>query len=229
MNLPPSSIAQLIHSKRLPARDSFIEKGTKTIENDDWVVKLKPILNTNKQIRVHKMFGTIAYLVGSDKRFAQLYKNRLFLRLSDSNLAENPNIKDYHPNSNKGVLVGLYSPNSLTLETPMETVIHYLEQSIDISHQLSVKPPKPQRLKDNLNLTVSIERMLKSVNIRTPKDLEATGSVAAFVKLHQRYPIKDELILKLEGAIQSIHWNVLPSDLRTKLLNEIRYTGKIMK
>ncbi len=83
------------------------------------------------------------------------------------------------------------------------------------------KAALPTRLKDLPNLRFANERMLRKIGIQTAEELRETGAVDAYqaLKKQQNGLLQPELILALEGAIQGMHWSVIPTKRREELLN----------
>ncbi|WP_277432143.1 TfoX/Sxy family DNA transformation protein [Vibrio sp. 1180_3] len=72
------------------------------------------------------------------------------------------------------------------------------------------KEATKSRLRDQANMSVSIERKLASIGILTFSDLRHKGAVAAYLELKKRNPDYSEQILyKLQGAILGVHYSLL--------------------
>jgi len=59
---------------------------------------------------------------------------------------------------------------------------------------------------------------LVEAGIETPAQLEALGSVAAFLRVRAQRPrVSKNLLYALEGALLDLHWAKLPADLKRRL------------
>lgn len=96
------------------------------------------------------------------------------------------------------------------------------QQALRLAQQekLQKSTTKPNRLKDLPNLRFTNERMLRKVGIQTAEQLRQTGAINAYLALQQQQsvPLQPELILALEGAIQGLHWSVIPAQRKAELL-----------
>ena len=60
---------------------------------------------------------------------------------------------------------------------------------------------------------------LRQVGVRTQADLEALGSVAAFIKVKRAgFRPSLNLLYALEGALLGCHWQQVPEDRRSEML-----------
>ncbi len=63
---------------------------------------------------------------------------------------------------------------------------------------------------------------LRQVGIRTEEDLRDAGAVAAFVKVKRAgFRPSLNLLYSLEGALTGCHWQQVPTERRTQMLEEV--------
>ena len=73
-----------------------------------------------------------------------------------------------------------------------------------------------QRLR---NLGPKSTRMLHSVGIETVEDLQALGSIAAYLRVKSQYPSASlNLLWAIEGALSDSDWKAVASNERMRLL-----------
>ncbi|OBT12099.1 hypothetical protein A9264_02875 [Vibrio sp. UCD-FRSSP16_10] len=96
-------------------------------------------------------------------------------------------------------------------------------RSIDIAKSDKLKCACHDRLRDLPNLQLSIERMLARVGILDVTRLKHLGSTECFRKLQSIYglDLNVNLLWKLEGAIQGIHFTLLQHSIKNELLIKV--------
>ena len=77
------------------------------------------------------------------------------------------------------------------------------------------------RLSDMPNIGSELEKLLIEIGIRTPEDLEKTGSVETCRLLNLNGPTCYSKLYALEGAILGIRWHQLPKGHMNKLKEEM--------
>lgn len=83
---------------------------------------------------------------------------------------------------------------------------------------------KVPRIRELINLQFNIERMLSKVGVNDCNTLKQIGAVYAYALLKQRYgmQISDQLLWKLYGAIEGVHWWLLQEPTKKRLLSQYR-------
>ena len=62
---------------------------------------------------------------------------------------------------------------------------------------------------------------LRTIGINSRDDLNAIGPVEAYTRIKQRdIKVSKVLLYALYGALNDLHWNDLPSDLKQQLLQQ---------
>ncbi|PSU31695.1 TfoX/Sxy family protein [Photobacterium lutimaris] len=191
-----------------------------------------------KAITVKCMFG--GYGVFADGHiFAILVKDDIYLRASNSKLSEY---------KEKGFNCYTYSkPNRLHkslsklggkgIEANHDVATRYYkvpytgaellkEAGLLLESAIIEKMPTPiceQRLKDLVNLKLSSERMLKRSGIDNYSKLKEVGAVSAFfaVKDKVNTELNHDFVLRLQGAIDNVHYSTLPVEVKTTLMNRV--------
>jgi DNA transformation protein len=83
------------------------------------------------------------------------------------------------------------------------------------------------RIKDLPNLTLSIERMLKNVGIKTVEELRKAGAIKAFHSIRVKYNnVNNDFLFVLEGAIEGHHWSVIPQKRKDELLSQLDFVNQ---
>ena len=73
-----------------------------------------------------------------------------------------------------------------------------------------------------LNVGPKSTAWLRQVGIRTEEDLRSAGAVAAFVKVKRAgFRPSLNLLYALEGALTGCHWQQVPPERRTQMLEEV--------
>ncbi|MEM8529486.1 MAG: TfoX/Sxy family protein [Chloroflexota bacterium] len=72
------------------------------------------------------------------------------------------------------------------------------------------------------NIGTTMAQWLRDVGIHTPEELRAIGSVAAWRRVRSAYGNRVTIIglYALEGAIADVHWNALPEEIKSRLIQE---------
>ncbi|WNJ95343.1 TfoX/Sxy family DNA transformation protein [Vibrio ruber] len=104
----------------------------------------------------------------------------------------------------------------------------YLGELISRSKALAIFQKKQKyalsnrRLRDLPNLHLTIERMLKKSGIPDVATFFQLGALKAFIKVRQLYGTSTDikLLWKFVGAVEEIHWKLIPEKRRQQLLNE---------
>ncbi|CAH1598895.1 putative DNA transformation protein TfoX2 [Vibrio jasicida] len=183
---------------------------------------------TNK-IRIQSMFGLRGiFFSGIFLGYLDHKENNIYLRectLTKKLAKEFGELKTYvmtkrHFEANQKVYLvpKSYYEDTKSLEAMLRSA--YLDRlEIETTNELN----RELRIKDLPNMTLSIERMLKEVDINTPEELFEIGSQAAFARILKNKSVNSKLILKIEGAITGKHEAVIPSTRRSELINFSRF------
>lgn len=73
------------------------------------------------------------------------------------------------------------------------------------------------------NLGVASVNILRAIGIHTYEDLRQVGAVEAYRRIKARdINVSKVMLYALQGALMDIHWNDLPPDMKTQLVQEAR-------
>ncbi|EJM7853724.1 TfoX/Sxy family DNA transformation protein [Vibrio parahaemolyticus] len=77
-------------------------------------------------------------------------------------------------------------------------------------------------------MTLTKERMLKTVGILSVSELISSGPALSFVLLSQSYSnLSYRLLYELEGAINNNYWSVVSVERRKELVSELEVLNSI--
>lgn len=98
-----------------------------------------------------------------------------------------------------------------------------LARSISNAKADKAKSATAKRIRDLPNLQLSTERMLIRVGVDSVAALLGLGAAQAFIKLQDAYglDLTINLLWKLEGAIQQVHYRLLDHEVKNQLLRDI--------
>lgn len=72
------------------------------------------------------------------------------------------------------------------------------------------------------NLGMASVNILHAIGINTYDDLNRMGAVEAYLRIKNRgIHVSKVMLYALQGALMDVHWNDLPPDLKSQLLNEV--------
>ena len=72
------------------------------------------------------------------------------------------------------------------------------------------------------NLGMASVNILQAIGINTYEDLAEMGPVMAYCKIKDRgIHVSKVMLYALQGALMDVHWNDLPSDLKTQLVEQV--------
>lgn len=75
------------------------------------------------------------------------------------------------------------------------------------------------------NIGPTVARRLLEIGVKTRKDLEAVGPVAAYRHISANYPGKHlpvcYYLYSLEGALRDQHWNEIPEQAKMALRSQV--------
>lgn len=71
------------------------------------------------------------------------------------------------------------------------------------------------------NLGMASVNILQAIGVNTFEDLAEMGPVQAYCRIKARgIHVSKVMLYALQGALMDVHWNDLPADLKTKLVEE---------
>lgn len=80
-------------------------------------------------------------------------------------------------------------------------------------------------LSELMNIGPTIERRLNVIGIRSRADLEKVGPAEAYRRISAAHPGQTMSVCyylhSLQGALDGMHWDALPADVKARLLREI--------
>lgn len=176
--------------------------------------------------------------------FALVYQEDVYLRACDSKIEEYK-VNDFvcytYTKSNK-LHKSLTKIGGKGFETTHIVTTRYYkvpytgekllnEAAVVLAGAIAEKAPAPmceKRLKDLVNLKLSSERMLKRSGIDSYSKLKETGAVGAHLAVRSRVNenLDDEFVLRLQGAIDNVHFSTLSPELREDLLLKIQVRSR---
>lgn len=177
-------------------------------------------------ITSHSMFGGFGLF--SDKTFfAFVVENQLAIRANESQKKVFKKC-GFQPFSyeKKGVqVVTSYYILSTDVLNDRNQVLQLAKDALN--HSQNEKQAKrsslPASLRSLPNLQASTVRILKKAGIDSVENLYRVGAANAFLAIQasNNLPVKLELLWALEGAIQGVHWSVVPNQRRNELIQLI--------
>lgn len=86
-------------------------------------------------------------------------------------------------------------------------------------------PPEATELSQLANIGPTIEKRLNEIGVRSRADLEALGPAEAYKRIASanagRTVSVCYYLYSLQGALDGVHWDALPKDVKDRLLREI--------
>lgn len=71
------------------------------------------------------------------------------------------------------------------------------------------------------NLGMASVNILRAIGVNSYKDLSDIGAVEAYCRIKSRgIHVSKVMLYALQGALMDVHWNDLPADLKTQLVEE---------
>ncbi len=71
------------------------------------------------------------------------------------------------------------------------------------------------------NLGMATVNILQAIGINTVEDLRAVGAVEAYKRIKARdINVSRVMLYALQGALMDVHWNDLPPELKSQLVEE---------
>ncbi|EGQ7800803.1 TfoX/Sxy family DNA transformation protein [Vibrio parahaemolyticus] len=118
----------------------------------------------------------------------------------------------------------LWEPSKLFLDEVKKS----LEEATRSQSDRYRHKKNPQRVRDLANMTLTKERMLKTVGILSVSELISSGPALSFVLLSQSYSnLSYRLLYELEGAINNNYWSVVSVERRKELVSELEVLNSI--
>lgn len=122
--------------------------------------------------------------------------------------------------------LGYYEVPTSVLERD-EDLLDWARRAVAVAERAARKKPKrkssrPRTLRGMRNLGPRSVEWLAEAGVATPADLEAAGSIGAFLRVRERQPrVSMNLLYALEGALLDVHWAELPADLKRRLASAV--------
>jgi DNA transformation protein and related proteins len=119
--------------------------------------------------------------------------------------------------------LGYYEVPLTVLERD-EDLVTWARRAVQVAERAAAKKPKrkagrPRTLRGMRGLGPKSVAWLGEVGIETPAQLEAVGSIGAYLRVRERQPrVSLNLLYALEGALLDVHWAKLPADLKQRLV-----------
>ncbi|CAH0529704.1 TfoX/Sxy family DNA transformation protein [Vibrio hippocampi] len=105
----------------------------------------------------------------------------------------------------------------------MQQITTLAEEVWSTSHKIKLEKDTPTRIKDLPNMQYKTERMLRKAGINSIEELRELGPVNAYraICLNQDKNPGVNLLYHIAGAIDGIHWSIIPENIRTSLKREV--------
>ena len=82
-------------------------------------------------------------------------------------------------------------------------------------------PSQDTSLLELKNLGSASVNILRAIGINTFQDLEQVGAVEAYCRIKNRgIHVSKVMLYALQGALMDLHWNELPGEMKTQLVNQ---------
>ncbi|GMQ48532.1 TfoX/Sxy family DNA transformation protein [Vibrio sp. 10N] len=184
---------------------------------------------TLDDISIRSVFGGKGVLSGGIM-FALIKGNDIYLRASSPSLKQEfiaSGCKAYEFNwradsRNYPSLSNYYSlPDSVAHS--QKQVASLCEEVWNAGLKEKIRKETPTRIKDLPNMQYKTERMLRKAGIHSIDELREQGPVNAFkaVCVSQEKHPGVNLLFCLAGALEGIHWTILPEPRRQRLTHQV--------
>lgn len=172
-------------------------------------------------ITYRSQFGGYALLVDGIM-FALVSDGELYLRANDQieNIFQTRKMSNLvYAKRGMPILLRYYFVDS-TLWEDQNLLFYFVQLAYESSKtEMLNKKSQPVRLKDLPNLSITIEKLLWKVGIKSAEELKIKGAKCTYLKLKSlNKSLGFNVLLALAGAISGYHCAVLPSVLRNELL-----------
>ncbi|GAD89856.1 hypothetical protein VHA01S_028_00550 [Vibrio halioticoli NBRC 102217] len=171
------------------------------------------------------MFGGTGYFI-DDAMFLLVHEGRAYLRggpdLTDKLIALG--CKQFKFQKRIGCArVQYYNIMDLYFSDPIQTHSLFIQSIENAKVDKDRCQHCDERIRDLPNLQLSIERMLARIDIQDVSGLRTIGSSESFRRLQSIYglDLNINLLWKLEGAIQGVHFSLLGNAIKNDLLGKI--------
>ncbi|MEZ8733744.1 TfoX/Sxy family DNA transformation protein [Vibrio sp. 10N.239.312.D08] len=178
----------------------------------------------NDNVRLQTMFGHLGIFI-DDVFIGYLHRENHFLFLRTCRLTED--LKEKQPLlETLSINHGKFKREQKAYRIPNEYIKTHSDLKEVIKNACLDRKKQGERQNDTgsrrikslPNMTIAIEKQLRSAGIVSASDLINQGSKDAFVKLAHNQQLRSQLILKLEGAVAGCHEAVIPKVRREDLL-----------
>jgi DNA transformation protein len=179
-------------------------------------------------ISIRSVFGGKGVLSGGIM-FALIKGDDVYLRASNSALKEEFKALGCTPYEFNWRSHSRNYPSLSNYYSLPETVAHSQKQVATLCEEVwsaglkeKVRKETPTRIKDLPNMQYKTERMLRKAGINSIDELREHGPVNAFkaVCVSQEKHPGINLLFCLAGALEGIHWTILPEPQRQTLTNQ---------
>ncbi|MFC5080915.1 TfoX/Sxy family DNA transformation protein [Vibrio thalassae] len=178
-----------------------------------------------KEISIRSVFGGKGVL-SNGVMFALIKGNKLYLRAPNSKfkdefsqLGSTP--YEFHwrsPSRNYPSLSSYYSIPEAVKHCDKQ-IAQLCEEVWSVGLEEKKRKETPTRIKDLPNMQYKTERMLRKAGINSIDELREQGPVNAYKAVcgsHDKQP-GINLLFYIAGALEGIHWSILPETLRETL------------
>lgn len=182
-----------------------------------------------KNITVRSVFGGKGVL-SEGVMFALVKDDAIYLKASNDTLKDDfitSGCKAYEFNwrshsRNYPSLSNYYSVPA-DISHSMQQISTLAAEIWSTSHQIKLEKETPTRIKDLPNMQYKTERMLRKAGINSIEELREYGPVNAYraICLNQDKNPGINLLYHIAGAIEGIHWSIIPDNIRTSLKREV--------
>lgn len=177
-----------------------------------------------EDISTHSMFGGTGYFHG-DAMFLLVYRGKCYLR-GGGRLSEqfrHKHCEQFAFQKRIGCARVEYFAVDDLFHRQASEFEQLLFHSLECAHQAKECQGQCQRLRDLPNLQLSIERMLVRVGVCEVDTLQKLGSACVYVRLKQIYgqDLSLNLLWKLEGALQQVHYTLIDHATKNQLISQL--------
>lgn len=181
-----------------------------------------------KNINVRSVFGGKGVL-SDGVMFALIKGNKLYLRASNDKLKQEfmkqactPYEFNWRsPSRNYPSISSYYSVPNCIAHCDKQVAL-LCEEVWTAGRVEKIRKETPTRIKDLPNMQYKTERMLRKAGINSIDELREQGPVNAYKAVcvsQERHPGVN-LLFCLAGALEGIHWSIIPDTMRQSLSHE---------
>ncbi|MFA0438444.1 hypothetical protein BCU70_13180 [Vibrio sp. 10N.286.49.C2] len=180
---------------------------------------------TLETLTIRSVFGGKGIL-SQGIMFALIKGDKLYVRAVNSHYKQSFDALDYKPyESNWHSLTRNYPGLTNYYEIPSDLACHTLHIATlcgdiwDAAVEQQRIKATPTRIKDLPNMQYKTERMLRKAGITSIEELRQTGPVDAYRAIcqqQQKHP-GATLLYSIAGALEGIHWSIIPDTVKKTL------------